>query len=223
MPKETIVTYPLDSFAKEHKELNELGVKVFLLDGWQIYLLLMQNFDYLSSEDQQNNRWFSACHVGSWRSKHFNELLADISLPRATMRPSRKKEQNIGASYFDLFLQIAGGEVSEGSILPDGFESSINYFVIFVSQEELYARRILELLAESFLTLQEDEPEVDLNNITVFIVSENEIEISKISRIVKGSLNRGNSPEEVAKELQNDPEFNYLGPHRKFDLKLKND
>src|SRR5688572_12267385 len=117
-----IRTYKLKDLVQHNPELEALGIEMYFLEGWELFLFILQNYEALIDPEVDFGPWFGACHVGISRSKDLNEFLEQLNIPTGKKIYSNKEEPSAGIEYFQLSILAAGGTVKDGIITPEKFE-----------------------------------------------------------------------------------------------------
>jgi hypothetical protein len=210
----------LDQLAQKHSETVSSALQIYVLEGWQLLLMLAQNYTDLQDESAvlPRAKWYSACHVGVWRSKQFNQFLLEQRIPLATIKRPKGDQNSGGHDYFSLAFLIASGRIRDGAIVPENFDVGFRNLVIFVSAEEVLAERVQMLFISCIQVVQGKNPGEQLNRFRVFIVADDETTFSEKLRTMNTLLNQGKNASEISSLLN--MTYNELQGSLEYDLRF---
>ncbi len=201
--KEGLRLYTLDNLEQHNSELEKMGVQLYVMESWELFVYILQNYERLHSSNGSAQPWFSFCQAGEWRSKHFNLFLKEIGIPLG-----RKKRDDIdfdkdGAIFKILLSTLPQGEARNGIVRPSNFKEGFQNLVIFVSAKEIRAEYAQRLMTDSLTELLRDDPEQDVRGLRIFIVTEDDTQISGLSRVVLDLLTQMEGDEDPRSSIAN--------------------
>lgn len=188
--------YDLRNLRESNEVLDSLGARVYFLQGWEFFSVLLGNIDYF--RQQPDERWVGACEAGQARSAKFNNFATELGLAMADVTELGTES---GVNIWNLVIGITEGKTVDNTILPANASLGFNRVAFFVRTENLDKNQLLTIISKSLESAQRhgDGKQIPA---AFFIIEADEGEIDQLIASVRRKQATGLNTREIASQIE---------------------